>query len=124
MVVVELDVKEQLAIRAHSTTAAVVSLDDIVEIARHRSVAHAMEKLVRALIVWRSTPAARSGECRLRELEIFVVLGQRVAIEHDFWPRRRRARHAAEQFMLPALAKPAEIRRKHHPARRRWNRPP
>ena len=45
---------------------------------------------------------------RAAELEIFVVRGQRVAVEHDLHVAAV-ARRAAEHFMLPALAELAQI---------------
>ena len=108
MVVVELDVEEAVAVRAPDD-AAIGLLDEIVAIRAGRPVAHANRKIFRAfgvgaprlqLVVMRMPRAA--------ELEVFVVRGQRVAVEHDLHVAAV-ARRAAEQFMLPALAEFSQI---------------
>ena len=123
MVVVELDIEEAVAVRAPDH-AAVGLLDQIVAIGAGGPVAHADGKIFRALgvgapglqLVVRRMP-------RAAELEIFVVCGQRVAVENDMAHRRRRA--ACGRTVR--AARPREIcgnRQTVRPARARWNRLP
>ncbi len=108
MVVVELHIEEALAVLAPDD-AAVGLLDQIVKILARRPVADADGEIFRALGV--GAPGLQLVIVRVAaaaELEIFVVFGERVAVEHDL-ALAAVARHAAEQFVLPALAKPAEI---------------
>ena len=116
VVVVELDVEEALAVRAPDH-AAVGLLDEIVAIGAAVPVAHPDREIFRALGV--GAPGLQSVVRRMTraaELEIFVVRRQRVAVEHDL-RLAAVARHAAEQFVLPALAEFAEIGER--PVRRR-----
>ena len=108
VVVVELDVEEAVAILAPDH-AAIGLLDEVVAIGAGRPVAHPDREILRALgvggprlqFVVRRMP-------RAAELEIVVVCGQRVAVEHDL-DVAAVTRRAAEHFMLPALAEFPQI---------------
>ena len=108
VVVVELDVEEAVAVLAPDD-AAVGLLDQVVAIGPGAPVAHADREIFRALgvgaprlqLVVRRMP-------RAAELEVFMVRGQRVAVEHDL-DVAAIARRAPEQFMLPALAEFSQI---------------
>jgi hypothetical protein len=116
VVVVELDVKEAVAILAPHD-AAVGLLDQVVAIGSGRPVAHADRKIFGALGI--GAPRLQFVVMRMpraAELEVFVARGQRVAVEHDL-DVAAVARRAAEHFMLPALAKLSQIGKR--PVRRR-----
>ena len=108
VIVVELDVEEAVAVLAPDD-AAVGLLDEVVAIGAISPIAHADRKIFRALgvgaprlqLVVRRMP-------RAAELEIFMVRGQRIAVEHDL-DVAAIARRAPKQFMLPALAKFPQI---------------
>ena len=123
MVVVELDVEEALAVGAPHHRA-VGFLDEVVEVLAAFPVAHADGKIFRALDVGAPglEPVIRRMP-RAAELEIFFVRRELVAVEHD--PDFAAvARHAAEHFMLAALAEFAQIGVRAVRRRARWNRPP
>src|SRR4029450_10265377 len=108
MVVVELDIKEALAVLAPDD-AAVGLLDEIVTILAISPVAHTNGKILRTLGV--GAPRLQLVVMRMpraAELEIFVAGCQRVAVEHDLHIPAI-ARRAPEHFMLPALAKLPQI---------------
>ncbi|MGY3645829.1 hypothetical protein ACVWW2_001120 [Bradyrhizobium sp. LM4.3] len=91
------------------TTAAVGLLDDVVKIRSGRPVAHADGEIFRALGV--GAPGLQLVVVRVpaaAEFEICVVLGERIAVEHDM-ALAAVARHAAEQLVLAAFAELAEI---------------
>ena len=108
MIVVELHIEEGFRILAPDH-AAVGLLDDVVKILAGRPVAHADREIFRALGV--GAPGLQLVVVRVpaaAELEIFVVLGERIAVEHDV-ALAAVARHAAEQLVLAAFAELAEI---------------
>ena len=108
MVVVELHVEEGFGIRSPHHLA-VGFLDEVVMIRAVGPVAHADREIFRALdigapgdqLVVRRMPAAA-------ELEIVVPGRKLVAVEHDL-DLAAVARHAAEHFVLAALAEFSEI---------------
>jgi hypothetical protein len=94
VIVVELHIEEALAIRGPDD-AAVGLLDDVVKILARRPVAHADREIFRALGI--GAPGLQLVIVRVpaaAELEIFVVLGERIAVEHDVAVAAV-ARHAA-----------------------------
>src|SRR6185437_3066143 len=103
MVVVKLDVKEALAIRAPYHRA-VCLLDQILKVGAIGPVAHADREVFRALDI--GTPGLKPVIRRMpRAAELEVLLGGRqlIAVEHDL-DVAAVARHAAEHFVLTALA--------------------
>ena len=108
VVIVELDVEEAFAVDAPHH-AAVGLLDQVVVVLAGRPVAHPDREIFRALDVGAPGLEPVVGRMpRAAELEIFLVGGEFVAVEDDLG-RAAVARHAAEQFMLAALAEFAEI---------------
>ena len=108
VIVVELHIEEGFCILAPDH-AAVGLLDDVVEVFATRPVADADREIFRALGV--GAPGLQLVIVRVAaaaELEIFVVLCERIAVEHDM-ALAAVARHAAEQLVLAALAELAEI---------------
>ena len=117
VIVVELDVEEALAVGAPHHRA-VGLLDEVVEVFAACPVAHPDRKIFRALDVGAPglEPVIRRMP-RAAELEIFLFFRERVAVEHDL-DFAAVARHAAEHFMLAALAEfpqigKGAIRRRH-----------
>ena len=117
VIVVELDVEEALAVGAPHHRA-VGFLHEVVEVLSARPVAHPDRKIFRALDVGAPglEPVIRRMP-RAAELEIFLFFRERVAVEHDL-DFAAVARHAAEHFMLAALAEfphigKGAIRRRH-----------
>ncbi len=108
VVVVEFYVKEAVGVLAPHH-GAVGFLDYVVEVGLGRPVAHASGKIFRALEI--GTPGLQPVIRRMpraAELEIFMALRKLVAVEHDLGVAAV-ARHAAEQFVLAALAEFAHI---------------
>ncbi len=108
VVVVELDIEEAFGIRGPDH-AAVGLFDEVVEIVTGCPVADADREILGALGV--GAPGVQPvivGMSAAAELEIFVVLRQRVAIEHDM-RLAAIAQCAGEQLVLAALAEFSEI---------------
>ena len=108
VVVVELDIEEAVAVLAPDDPA-VGLFDQVVTIRPGAPVAYADREILGTLgvgapplqLVIRRMP-------RAAELEVLMVLGQLVAIEHDFYIAAI-ARRAPEQFMLSAFAEFSQI---------------
>ena len=108
VVFVELDVEEVRGVLAPHH-AAVAVLDQVVEVLSGGPVAHPDRKIFRALDIGAPGLEPVVGRMpRAAEPEIFVVGGERIAVEDDVGVAAV-ARHPAEQFMLAAVAEFAEI---------------
>ena len=116
MIVVEFDVEESLGIGAPHH-AAVGFLDKVGAIGARRPVAHPNRKIFRAFDIRAPglQPVVRRVP-RAAELEVVMIRRELVAVENDLGLAAV-ARHAAEQFVLPAFAELAHIGER--PVRRR-----
>ena len=120
MIVVELDVEERLAVRAPHH-AAVGLLDEVGEVRAVGPVAHPDREIFRTLDV--RAPGFELVVGRMpgaAELEIFVVSGKLVAVQHDL-DLAAVARRCGRTFRAGRPRGICANRRKGHPAKARWN---